>query len=312
MLHKTLPTGLYTGLAGSKFSAPQVVTLNHGVSYVIPAGKYILYATDADMDLEVITAVAPTWTKIRDGADTSGLFMIVFSDGASVRLRNTHGATDNEVASLIKIGAGYIGTGHAAGTPDGTFPLPQAVSLVAGGVDTYVIPAGMYYLYGTGNDVDLEIVTDPVAPTWVKLRDGADGAPTPIGAFVASDGRNVRLHHTGAGTETAQLIRVGGAPIPTGLLVGQPGSIFGRDTTITLNRTERLIVPEGWWWLFTDANDMDLEVVTVAATPTWTKIRDGAETQPAGILFYSDGTNVAVHDSAAAVDNVTVHLIKAA
>jgi hypothetical protein len=312
MLHKTLPTGLFTGLAGSGFVAPLVITLAHGISSIIPAGRYYLYATAADMDLEIVTDAVPTWTKIRDGADTSGLFMVVISDGASVRLRNSHAVTDGETASLIRIGGSYMPTGHVAGTPDGSFALPQAVSLVSGGVDAYVIPAGMYYLYATGADVDLEIVTDPVAPTWVKLRDGADAAPTPVGALIASDGRNVRLHHTGAGTETAQLIKVEGGAIPTGVLVGSPGSIFGRDTTITLNRLATLVIAEGWYWMFTDDVDMDLEVVTAAATPTWTKIRDGAETQPAGILFYSDGTNVRLRNSAAATDNEVAHLIKAA
>jgi hypothetical protein len=99
-----VPTGILTGVAGSVFAAPQVVTLAHGAVSVIAAGVYWLYATDADMDLEVVTsATTPTWTKIKDG-DAAPLGVLIMSDGTNVRLHNSHASTDGEVASLIKIG----------------------------------------------------------------------------------------------------------------------------------------------------------------------------------------------------------------
>jgi hypothetical protein len=100
-----VPTNILTGLNGSIQAAIQVVTLDHGGLYVIPAGVYWLFATDADMDFEVCTVGSvPTWTKFRDGAATEELGMLIYSDGVDSRLHNSHGATDGEVASLIKIG----------------------------------------------------------------------------------------------------------------------------------------------------------------------------------------------------------------
>lgn len=99
-----LPTNILTGLIGSIQGAAQVVTLDHGETYVIPAGVYWLFATDADMDFEVVTVGSvPTWTKFRDG-DAAIPGALVYSDGVDSRLHNSHGATDDEVASLIKIG----------------------------------------------------------------------------------------------------------------------------------------------------------------------------------------------------------------
>lgn len=97
----TVPTNIPAGTPGSLFSAPATVTLNHGVASLIAAGTYYLYATDADMDLEIITATTPTWTKIRDGASTDG--MLIYSDGVSLRLHNSHATTDNETAKLITV-----------------------------------------------------------------------------------------------------------------------------------------------------------------------------------------------------------------
>jgi len=97
-----LPTDIQAGNVGSLFSLPVIKTLDHGEAFLVPAGDYYLYLTDADMDLECITAVTPTWTKMRDGTSTD--FYYFHSDGVSIRLKNTHASTDDEVASLIKIG----------------------------------------------------------------------------------------------------------------------------------------------------------------------------------------------------------------
>lgn len=85
------------------------------------------------------------------------------------------------------------------------FAAPQVVTLTFG--VAYVIPAGDYYLYLTGADMDLEVVTDATTPTWTKFRDG-DAAV--LGTLVHSDGTNVRLRNTHASaTETASLIKIG-------------------------------------------------------------------------------------------------------
>lgn len=97
-----VPTGIQAGLPGSLWSAPETITLDHGESYVIPAGEYYLYATGNDVDLEIITATVPTWTKIRDGT-VGAEGQLIESDGESLRLKNTHVATDDETAKLIQV-----------------------------------------------------------------------------------------------------------------------------------------------------------------------------------------------------------------
>ena len=96
-----IPIAEYAGVAGSIFSAPIVVSLDAGIAQVIDAGTYYLYATNGDIDLEVVTATVPTWTKFRDG--TTADAMLIISDGYNVRLKNT-GATPAQTGSLIKIG----------------------------------------------------------------------------------------------------------------------------------------------------------------------------------------------------------------
>lgn len=98
-----VPTSIQAGNPGSLFAAPATVTLDHGAAYLIPSGDYYLYASDADMDLEIITATVPTWTKLRDGdAAIPGFYL--HSDGVSLRLHNSHASTDGETAKLIQVG----------------------------------------------------------------------------------------------------------------------------------------------------------------------------------------------------------------
>lgn len=99
-----LPTGIQAGNPGALWGAPEVIELDHEEAYVIPAGVWWLYDTDADMDLEIVTGYTDDvadWTAIRDGTTVPGARII--SDGVSLRLRNSHAETDDETATLIQI-----------------------------------------------------------------------------------------------------------------------------------------------------------------------------------------------------------------
>ena len=94
-------------------------------------------------------------------------------------------------------------TNIQAGNVGSLFSLPEVITLDAD--EVYLVPAGDYYLYGSNNDVDLEIII-AVVPTWFKMR---DGTATDVYYF-HSDGVSVRLKNTGvAADQVASLIKIG-------------------------------------------------------------------------------------------------------
>jgi hypothetical protein len=145
--------------------------------------------------------------RIRFRGDTSGkIYRISESSSGEVRLDNE---SDNitlfraNPTSIFDAGGVQLSAHGPRHRPDGAdtmffIPFGGDVSVSIGAGATYTVPPGVYYVR-CGANTKVQVY---IGGAWQDL--------TGLGALalVVSDGQNVRLHNTGAASESSVLRRV--------------------------------------------------------------------------------------------------------
>lgn len=99
------------------------------------------------------------------------------------------------------MGTDFVPTGIATGLSGSIFSKATTTVIVPGAAGAFIPTAGLYYAYGLGAGVQMEILDD--SGVWNLV--GLAGQ----GQMFCSDGTNLRFRNTGGGNQNVLTIKIG-------------------------------------------------------------------------------------------------------